>query len=323
MHRTHALTSSLIALACFGCAGKPESLAPTAPSAFEREVSLPESAPALTSPAAVSDDADETIGPIPADGESIFDVPVELDATPDAEVELDADVQAQLGAPDAEGAFAVPGKPINVQVNSNGLDITMTWGPAPPGTAGGPNRYLVYCNCTGRIETVGPLVFRKVWRATKPGKYTFFVAGANSKGAGPTVNLTRAVGYEGTYTNRTPATQTASFTRRFSTFTCTWRITIRVTSTVTLKSATAGTNRIAGSWSTPKPSAKCNAGASAFSNTANLAFNATGFSSNHTIDLVTGRFEGSFVGAAIKGFLRMTYRWGTGRWDIPLTLNSI
>ena len=253
---------------------------------------------------------------VPADAEPLADFSDDFESVVEATVEVDE----APGSP--APIFDVPGKPTLVNVSVVGMEIRMTWGPAPPGKAGPPTRYLVYCNCTGKIEALPSTARAKTWTATKAGTYTLFVLAGNSKGSGPTVNKTVVVNSDAGTFKGAAASGIGWFKRVFSGGSCTWRVTFTVTPTITMKSGPAGTLRMEGGYSAPSPRTPCLAASGTFGMTKPLAFAATTFSSTHTIDVADMKFLGSLLKGVITGKVTITYRYGTGQIVIPLTLKK-
>ena len=321
------LVPAAVALALFavGCSENPGTPLPTSPSSVDQQT--PEAGsvlpPATVGIPRLATESDVVMELVPADDGRLVDVSDALDA-PFDDAAIDGTIDVEAAAPDATAPiFDVPGKPTTVLVKVVGMEIRMTWGPAPNGKAGAPTRYLVYCNCTGKIEALPATARAKTWKVTKPGTYTLFVLAGNTKGSGPTVNKTAVVASDaGTYKGAT-ASGVGFFKRVFSGGSCTWRVTFTATPTITMKSGPAGTLKLAGGYKAPSPRTPCLAAAGSFAITKPLAFTAKNFSSTHTIDVANMKFLGSLLKGVITGKVTITYRYGTGQIVIPLTLKKV
>jgi hypothetical protein len=319
-----------LALASFGCSSDPEKGLPTSPSILERQSTNTDGPSPQATPnrAGLAAESAVPMELVPRDAQRVSDWSEELEAeiedTFDAGAAIEVGIEDTGDAPDAAAPeFDVPGKPTTVTVDVVDMEIRMKWGPAPAGKAGAPTRYLVYCNCTGKIEALAPTARAKTWKVTKPGTYTLFVLAGNTKGSGPTVNKTAVVSSTaGTYKG-VAVSGVGSFRRVFSGGgSCTWKVTFTVTPTIVMKSGPAGTLRLAGGFKAPSPGGPCLPAAGSFAITRPLAFTATNFSSTHTIDVADMKFLGALVKGVITGKVTITYRYGSGQIVIPLTLKK-
>lgn len=215
----------------------------------------------------------------------------------------------------------VPTAPFNLgyRITNNGRRVELSWD-WEQGNGGPVSNYRVFANVlAGGIATTAKQLAPDM--DLPAGTYTVWVVAVNASGtSAPSNTVTFTLGEDVTYTGTFD--MTGSFSRTGTS--CTWRVRFVGTVTVRVSNGSGGPTgetQVDGTWSTPSPSANCNAGNGTYNSTRPLSIVGSGVASaGIAMSLATGSFSGNLIGNVITGTLSAQYNLGTGTASQGVTL---